>query len=146
MAGKKISELPLADSLVGAFMPIIQGGTNKKANHELFASESILIPLGDSTNIAVELTDKLDAIYTANLTGNGALTITGNDAGKYTAALLRISSSANGTNVLSPPAGVRWADGIAVSLAPTTGQTISLFIQSIDGVIVLATSSDRVPV
>ncbi|NCC28262.1 MAG: hypothetical protein EOM22_08980 [Gammaproteobacteria bacterium] len=104
-----------------------------------------LTALGDSTDITVAPVDTLDRIYTANLTGAGTLTITAAAAGKYAACLLRLTSSADGTNVLAPPAGVRWADGVAVALAPKTGQTIALFVQSVGGTIVLSAAVDQVP-
>lgn len=75
-----------------------------------------LIALGNATNITVAPTDTLDRVYTANLTGNGTLTVTSGGAGKYADLMTCLSYS-----TVAGPVGwgaAAWNIGVLAGLGP----------------------------
>ena len=100
-----------------------------------------LIASGDVTNLTIEPIATNERIYTARTTGAGTLTITAAAAGVYASCLLLLTSSANGTNVMTVAGTPEWADGIAQTLAPRTDETLALYVQSIAGTIHLTLAS-----
>ena len=98
------------------------------------------IASGDVTNLTIEPSATNERIYTARTTGAGTLTITAAASGVYAACLLLLTSSANGTNVMTVGGTPKWAD-YPQTLAPRTGETIALYVQSIAGVIYLTVAS-----
>ena len=147
MADTKISALPAATDLTSAVIPIVQGGTNKKADAGLVAQPAAITAAGDITNLAVSPVVGLDKIYTARITTTGGtLTITAPASGAAFAQV-RLTSDADGTKEIGVAAhdahALKWADGIALPLAPKTGETIKLFIECYNGAIELSASIVR---
>ena len=66
MAGKKISELPNAENLSGAIVPIVQEGTNKQAGIDLFSPE--LTPISEYTETGATLAFVAEASVDINKT------------------------------------------------------------------------------
>jgi hypothetical protein len=94
----------------------------------------------------VEITPALTGInvYTANViyTG-GAISINALGASQYGECLLLLTSSTNGTNTITvdSAAPLKWADGYNLSISPRTNETVSLYVQSIGGVLYLFVTS-----
>jgi hypothetical protein len=118
----------LAPSVIGAF------------------ERATLTALGDITSTTIAPTTDGDLIYTANLTANaGTLTITAAGASEYAACVLSLTSSADGTYEIGIAGTPKWIDGAAVPLAPATGETIQLFVQSIAGTVYLSAQTWSTP-
>ena len=85
-----------------------------------------------------------EIVYTANLTNNVTISISALDINSYGACLLLLTSNTDGTNeaAISIAGGgtPKWNNGIAFTLAPKTGETVGLYIQSIAGTIFLSYS------
>jgi hypothetical protein len=108
--------------------------------------QSRVIAKGDitSTTIAPVITE--DRIYTANLTADGGtLTITPAGATEYSACLLALTSGADGTYEIGIAGTPQWINGEAVALAPATGETIMLLVQSVSGSIYLTAETWSTP-
>ena len=102
---------------------------------------SAIVASGDITDLTIAPVVGTERIYTARTTGAGTLTITAAAAGVYASCLLLLTSSTNGTNTMSVAGTPEWADGVAQTLAPLTGETLALYVQSIGGTLHLTLAS-----
>ena len=148
MADQKLSQLDAAVNLTGAEIHILQGEANKRAPIALFAKPTTYTAAGDIENLPVTPTPGTDQVIAARITtGDGLLTIDVPETG-VAFALVLLASDANGTKEIGVTAGaatVKWANRIAIPLAPKTDETIELSIRCVDGAVRLAAAYSGVP-
>lgn len=107
---------------------------------------TIMVPLGDVTNITLSPLLTGINVYTANLIDTGGtITIVPLGAGEYGECLLMLTSSADGTNSITVDLSTnpKWIDGNHLPIEPLNNETVGLYVQSIGGVLYLSLTNWR---
>lgn len=126
---------PLTNNFLG-----YNADTSKWGNQSLSGLASLAIGGGAETLSALGNTSGATTInlavanvFTVTLTGAVALTFTGASIGRACAVSLYIKQNGTGGNLITWPATVKWAGGLAPTLSTAAGSLDLIVVESLDG-------------